>query len=243
MQRYYKEADMQHQQHINYVINSGRVNEINTVPKIEDKWSSKKWVCVGDSLTEKNIRATKNYHDYIAEKTGIDVVNFGMSGTGYKRTEENGTAFYQRVSSIPADADVVTIFGSGNDLAHISVLGTATDSGTDTIGGCINTTINNIFAKTPLIALGIISPTPWIGNSPSNTANGMSKYSELLKEICKLRGIPFLDLFHCSNLRPDDEEFRRIAYSRDDGNGVHPDENGHKLIAPRFESFLGTLIL
>lgn len=216
----------------------------STQPNVGLSLKGKKWVCIGDSLTEHNLRATKNYHDYIAEATGIEVVNMGRSGTGYKRTEDEGFAFYQRVANIPTDADVITIFGSGNDNQFVgSALGKASDSGTETLGGCINTTIDAILAKMPMAVIGIISPTPWIGYSPNNKGNVMDVYSELLKEICTLRGIPFLDLYHCSGLRPDDATFRSLAYSRDEGNGVHPDENGHKLIAPRFKAFLETLVL
>ncbi|PDZ02564.1 hypothetical protein CON03_28255, partial [Bacillus cereus] len=40
------------------------------VPKSQttSKWSDKRWGAVGDSLTEKNFRTNKNYHDYIADK-------------------------------------------------------------------------------------------------------------------------------------------------------------------------------
>lgn len=225
-------------------LEKGKVYDAKKVLLIKE-WIDKKWVCIGDSLTEKNSRTSINYHGYVAESTGIEVVNMGVSGTGYKRQEDSGKAFYQRVADIPIDADVITIFGSGNDNPYYSAetLGSATDTGTATIGGCINTTIDNIYARMPLAVIGIISPTPWIGNPPSNPNNGMSRYSALLKDICELRGIPFLDLYHCSALRPDDATFRSLAYSRDEGNGVHPDENGHKLIAPRFKAFLETLIM
>lgn len=204
-------------------------------------YTEKKWVCMGDSLTEANARTDKNYHDYIAEETGITVVNMGRSGSGYKRTEDEGYAFYQRISDVPVDADVVTIFGSGNDLTFSDTLGAATDTGTDTICGCINTTIDNLYAVMPLARLGIISPTPWVNNQPSDNGT-MCAYSDALKMICELRGIPFLDLFHCSGLRPNDATFRGLAYSKDDGNGVHPDEAGHALIAPRIKAFLETLL-
>ena len=205
------------------------------------KWLGKKWVCVGDSLTEHNLRTTKNYHDYVAEATGITVVNMGLSGTGYMRQQDNNNAFYQRILNVPTDADVITIFGSGNDLSQ--PLGEVTDTGTTTICGCINTTFDNLYSVFPLAQIGVITPTPWIGNPPSNPNDAMSKYSAALVEICRLRGIPCLDLFHCSNLRPDDATFRQLAYSKDEGNGVHPDETGHKMIAPHFEAFLDSLLL
>lgn len=207
-------------------------------------WSGKKWVCIGDSLTEANVRTTMHYHDYIAETTGINVVNMGISGTGYKNrdgADDVGDSFYQRISSVPTDADVVTIFGSGNDLSH--TLGTPTDTGTETICGCINTTIDNLIAIMPAVSLGIVAPTPWTNYNPATTGNAMALYVEALKTICANRSIPFLDLYHCSNLRPWTEEGRSACYSKDDGSGIHPDENGHKLIAPRFKVFLDALIL
>ena len=207
-------------------------------------FKGKKWVCVGDSLTDINNRTTMHYYDYIVQKTGITVVNMGYGGSGYKKLEGESHAFYQRVSALPSDADVVTIFGSGNDLTLISSLGTPTDTGTSTICGCINTTIDNIISIIPAVSLGIVAPTPWINNQPTiDDSNSLARYTEALREICKIRSIPFLDLYHCSNLRPWTEEGRAACYSKDDGNGVHPDETGHKLIAPRFMNFLESLIL
>ena len=205
-------------------------------------WEGLKWACMGDSLTESNTRSAKNYHDYIAEQTGITVVNMGQSGSGYMRKHDSGDAFYQRIANVPSDADVVTIFGSGNDLALIDVLGEPTDTGTDTICGCINTTINNLYAVRPTMQIGIISPTPWVNNQPSDNGS-MARYADALKEICALQGIPFLDLFRCSGFRPNDEAYRNAVFSKDDGNGVHPDEAGHKIISSRIKAFLESLML
>lgn len=210
---------------------------------IKPKWADRTWVCLGDSLTESNSRTTKHYFDYIAEKTGIKTVNLGVSGTGYMRRKDINRAFYQRVSDIPEDADVITIFGSGNDLSSDQTLETVTDTGTDTICGCINATIDAIYERIPLARLGIVTPTPWVGSMPSKTTCSMAKYSEAIVEICKRRSIPCLDLYHESNLRPDDENFRKLAFSKDGGNGVHPDEKGHEIIAASFQSLLERLIL
>ena len=206
----------------------------------------KKWVVVGDSLTEVNGRTTKNYHKYIADETGIEVINMGVSGTGYKKTEEKGTAIYQRINNIPTDVDIITIFGSGNDLglfneSNTSVLGEVNDTTTDTICGCINITLDNLYQRIPTVRLGIVTPTPWIGYPPHIANNKMELYTQKLIEICKRRSIPVLDLYHGSNLRPWDETFRNLMYSRDDGNGVHPDENGHKQIYRFFLKFIETL--
>lgn len=208
-----------------------------------DKWKEMKWVAVGDSLTDINVRTDIHYYDYISDATGIEVVNMGNSGSGYISEKDLGTAFFQRISSVPTDADVITIFGSFNDLGTGADLGTATDTGTTTIGGCINTCFDNLFTVYPLAIIGVIAPTPWVNANPTTEPNNASRYCDLLEQICKSRSIPYLDLFHSSLLRPWDSAFRSLAYSKDEGNGVHPDETGHKIIAPRIEAFLDELLL
>lgn len=203
--------------------------------------SDKKWVCFGDSLTEVNSRATKRYYDYISDKTGINIVNMGLGGTGYKDEEDNNNAFYQRIMNVPTDSDLITIFGSGNDLSY--KLGNLTDTSTDTICGCINKTLDNLFEVYPLANVGIITPTPWGWYPPSDKENKMELYSNALVEICRRRGIPCLDLYHCSGLRPWEESYLPLCYSKDDGNSVHPDENGHKIIASKIQHFVESLLL
>lgn len=204
-------------------------------------WTGLKWAGMGDSITDSNnARATKRYFDYIHDYTGIQFTNLGVSGTGYKKDYNGNDPFYLRTDDIPLDSDVITIFGSGNDCSL--TLGTPTDTGTSTVCGCINQTIDNIRARIVGANIGIISPTPW-DNYPTYTDNAMSRYCEALEQICELKGVPFLNLYRCSNMLPWEASFRAAYYSHDDGNGVHPDENGHKFFAPHILAFLKTLLL
>lgn len=233
---------------------NGIESPISIVP--EKKWKGKKWVCLGDSLTALNTATTLHYFDYIAEETGIETVNLGVGGTGYAKDNTNGNAFYQRISTIPDSFDVLTIFGSFNDLSFNpgDGWGTASDHNTTTRLGCVNTTLDNLFARFPLANVGIILPTPWSNHYPSMpvpegvSSNNHDKYVNGIIEICRLRGIPYLDLFHESALRPWEEEYRLLCYSKDrdslDANpvGVHPDERGHKIISTKINDFLNKLL-
>lgn len=209
------------------------------------KWFDKTWVTIGDSLTEHNSRTTHNYHDYISQETGITVINNGESGQGYY-----GDSFKRQIMAITETPDVITIFGSGNDLFKGLPLGDVNDNTTSSLCGYINLTIDYLIEHYPLVPYGIITPCPWEMMEPNentihptlNVENPMRSYCEKMVEICRLRGVPCLDLYHCSNLHPSSQKFREICYTHDDGNGVHPDETGHKLIAPRFKAFLETLI-
>jgi len=206
------------------------------------EWTQRKWACIGDSLTEVNERSDQRYYDFVQEKTGIQVVNMGVGGTGYKRGESGKNAFYQRAANIPIDCDVVTIFGSGNDNPYFDNIGESTDTDTATLCGCINKTIDAIQAVAPTVKIGIVSPTPWINNQPDNDESGFNGYVSALKSVAERRGIPFLDLFHLSGFRPNDANYRNLVFSKDDGNGVHPNEVGHRLISSHFYNFLNSLI-
>lgn len=208
----------------------------------EGSWTGKKWAMIVDSITDaNNQRATKRYFDYISEVTGITTVNLGKSGTGYKKDYNSNLPFYQRVDAVPTDSDVITIFGSGNDCSL--TLGTPTDSTSDTVCGCINLTIDGIRDRIVGANIGIITPTPWMQYPTTTPDNAMDLYADAIVEICRLKGVPCLDLYHCSNMLPWEEDFRTAFYKHDDGNGTHPDEDGHKLFAPRIKAFLETLLM
>lgn len=201
------------------------------------EWSGKQWCCIGDSLTEENSRTSKHYYDYVKEKTDIKVTINAVSGTGYAKGGEDN--FEARCKNIGI-YDVYTIFGSFNDLSSNYPIGDINDYNDTTICGFINNTISNIYISNPLAVVGIVSPTPWIYAKPGTPSS--DNYVEALKNICYNRGIPFLDLYHDSGLRPWEEKYRELVYSKDDGNGVHPNEIGHKLIAPKFYEFLLSLV-
>lgn len=210
-------------------------------------WINKKWACVGDSLTEINSRASMRYMDYIQIKTGIKPYNMGVSGTGYANGHANNKAFVDRIINVPTDSDVVTIFGSNNDMFGDNLpVGDITDSGTSTLCGFINNTIDALYTTFPQAVLGIITPCPWENIYPSaNTELGQKgiAYSKALVDICAYRGIPCLDLFHCSGMRPWEASYRTLFYKGDEGGGVHPDADGHKILASHIKAFLETLII
>ena len=210
---------------------------------------------LGDSLTDNTFRAKKKYYDYVAQDLGCTVVNHGKVGTGYM-TPTNGDAFHDRVDDIDvSDADCLTIFGSFNDLGKGYYLGSAYDETPDTIGGCMNLTIEKLKDKNPALRIGIVTPTPWRTNFSYNEDGSASfvtvsredcdDYVELLKEVAKRHRLPVLDLYETCGLDPDDEQTRELFYTYNgkmDEGGVHPNSAGHKLMYPQWREFVKTLM-
>ena len=232
--------------------------------------AKKKWSIFGDSLTENNFRSSTNYHDYVRAETGIITQNNGVGGSGYKSRQDTNNAFYQiaiKNKDLWKDADVITVLGGVNDMwTHIpsgSGLGTYTDTfeepdditltTNNTVMACFNYLLDYLINNSESARIGIISPLPCycvVSNKkyeevPYLEDCNMSKFVNECKKSCAIRGIPYLDLFHNSGLRPWNEAnnakyFKTI--SDDSPDGLHPNELGHKYIYPMIREFLKALI-
>lgn len=204
----------------------------------QNRFINKKWVALGDSLTDIGTLGINvdNYVNYVSNILNINFVNLGIAGSGYKAREGFEQAFYQKALTIPNDTDVITIFGSFNDIGK--ELGNITDNTTETICGCMNKAFDNIMNNYPNAVLGVIIPTPWELYSKNNIQ--ANNYVNALIDICKYRSIPYLDLFHHSNLFPYDESFKNKFYLNADG--VHPNTLGHKKFAPQIANFINSIL-
>ena len=206
----------------------------------------KQWMAIGDSLTSIGTlgEGVDNYVTLVANRLGLTAINKGIGGTGYWKQKIANEAFFQRIPTYTESADIITIFGSFNDLGSQDgvngkgIIGSATDSGTDTICGCMNATFDAIEQKYPNAIVGIITPTPW---SNSHDDNYAEQYVERLKEIAAYRSIPCLDLYHRSNLRPWDESFRATFY-KSATDGAHPNTLGHQRIGGMIADFIHSIL-
>lgn len=203
-----------------------------------------KWAVFGDSLTEKNAKARLSYYDYVSENLGCNIVNYGKGGTGYGKNSSGTDNFMARMLNINPDAfDVLTIFGSFNDVSAGLDIGNPTDTGTSTLCGCINTTIDNFYSVAPYKVIGLVTPTPWASMPTSSTWG--NDYADAIIAIAKRRGIPVMDLFRESGLRPWAGSDYIAEYYTEDGNtdiGAHPNSKAHKIfLYPHFREFFKTL--
>lgn len=212
------------------------------------RWKGKKWCVIGDSLTASNGTSIKKYQEFVKQYTGITVENYGVGGTGYANA--NGlTNFVTRMQNIPQDCDVYTIFGSFNDVQYAISnnidIGDADDSGTSTMCGYFNSALDALYTRVPLANVGIVAPCPWptvnaVGSGSTYTYG--QNYVKALKEVCKRRSVPFLNLFEESGFHPWDADWKLLIYTHDNNSGVHPNEIGHEILSTKFEAFLDELL-
>lgn len=214
-----------------------------------------KWCAYGNSLTDSATLAgqptgSKNYVDYVSKSLELNVVNCGVAGTGFMNKNNGKGNFVDRVSTIPVDTKILTVFGSFNDYDYITEhLGTIGDTGTDTIYGAMHKFIQDVYTRCPDVIIGIITPTKWgyLSDWKDASAGGLcDSYVEALLKTAEKWSIPVLDLYHDSGLRPWDTAFAELYYKDDNGDGtadtVHPLDPAHKkFIAPKVEEFIKTI--
>lgn len=222
------------------------------------------WGAIGDSWTAIFDKDGKSYVNDVADITGITATNLGAGGTGYVNGGANNwnNQFYKR--NINSDADICTIFGSFNDAYDADFkFGQKGDTDTGTMWGAMLATINNCYKNNPDVLIGIISPGPWGAINPfktdtmsklnshsDTTVNNMAindfaeKYVQTMKEFAQMYSLPFLDLYHQSNLRPWNDDFiNKYYHGQSATDTTHPNPNGlKKYIAPRIASFLEKII-
>lgn len=207
------------------------------------------WVAVGDSLTASStLKPLPNYVEYVANALQITAINKGISGTGYINTNSGAsTTFISRIPEIPATADIVTFFGSFNDVYVSYTLGSIDDSSeANTFYGKLKKTIEDVSAQCPQAAIGFITPTPWgsvnhVSGNTTYTDKG-ELYVKAIIEVARMYSIPVLDLFHSSNIRMYQTEFVQ-KYGRYGTDSTHPNSEAHqRFIAPAIAEFIRTLL-
>lgn len=206
------------------------------------------WIVIGDSITQNTYRSKLNYQDYISLLVGgMQIHNYGQSGTGYFDRFDVA----DKITQTPDEIDLLTWFFGTNDWNHGNKpLGSFLDTGTDTISGCINTCFTKLINKFPTKTLAVFTPLPRLDNWGSNAVNNAMGYTleqlvNLIIQYAKHYSIPCLDLYHESNLPvfvPAANEFYFWAEGQDAPDGLHPNDNGHKVLARKILAFLESIV-
>ena len=191
---------------------------------------------LGDSITEGyGVENPQNiYHQIIKEKYNLKhAYNYGISGTRIARqnapSEEcprNDLYFGLRSEIMQADADVIVVFGGTNDYAHGDApFGNLDDEDIYTFCGGVNSLINNLLKNFKKAKIVFMTPLHRTEETNPSQPDGkiLEDYAKAVLEICKNKGIPVIDLFGINPLDPYDTSLVP--------DGLHPNDNGHKIMA------------
>ena len=233
-------------------------------PVVYPDWSHLTWYVMGDSLTAPGHKHTKKYYyEFIQEKTGINIIVDGVGGTGYRAGITDHISFLERVqNAFPTEqemkedqkkkeagektknVDIVTIFGSGNDIVHVTDLTVRKNA--------IFGTLAHFANHRPGLRVIVVPPPAWMSvkDDEYNVITNYDKRGELWKPYCDDLQLCALacdfrylsDLYDCPPFNPNfDGHLQKFFGNRPDGkeaDGIHPSTNGHKALAPYFYNAL-----
>lgn len=214
----------------------------------ESKWHNKKVAFIGDSITQGiNTTYENTYHQYLNAMLGFGSMYVdGIAGSCYSSKSDYGTSknpIVNRCSDIPTDCDLVVIFAGTNDFGHSTPLGTISDTSDVSFYGAVISCINQIITSNPDVRLAIMTPLHRSGTThkAENVTNDVGKvlkdYVNALREICELYSIPIIDTYSIYGLNPSIS----TVYNNYITDGLHPNAEGHRLLAERIKPYLEIL--
>lgn len=208
---------------------------------------------LGDSITEGvGASCTENrYTDVFAREFGLKKVNnYGISGTRIARQLAGAPGqswdldFCMRLEQMDESADAVVVFGGTNDFGHGDApLGVREDRTPDTFWGACHYMMNGLLTRyvgkpvviiTPLHRLNEDNPR---GDRKPRSVAPLRVYRDILLETARYYALPVLDLYAESGIQPANDACRERLLP----DGLHPSDEGHRLIALRLGRFMERL--
>lgn len=212
---------------------------------VQTSWlKGKKAVFLGDSITEGvGVSDLKNlYCERVKAELGLsNAVNYGIGGTRIAaQADDGGQAFAVRYQKMDDDAALVIVFGGTNDFGHgTAPVGSFGDQTPDTYCGALNVLFRRLIEKYPEAALVVMTPIHRDNEDERNAATGLflSEYVTLLRSAAEKYSIPILDLYAQGGIVP------AVPASKERfcPDGLHPNDEGHRLIARKLCAFLQTV--
>lgn len=212
-------------------------------------WQGKKANFLGDSITKGHgVEHYENvYHQRLKEMLGFsEVRNYGVSGTRLAQQTVftprepwplGKSHFVERAKAMDKDADLVIVFGGTNDFGHGDApFGTHADRDDSTVTGALHTLCRYLIDTYPTAVIAICTPTHREGeNIPDSNGKVLADYVKMIRETAEHYSLPIIDLYATAGMQPEMESSRE-RYMPD---GLHPNDEGQRLIAERIASFLG----
>ncbi len=210
-----------------------------------DELSGKNISCMGDSITAGvflNDVENECYTNIIANLTGANVENLGVSGSKISNIDTDEVeSFVDRVVNI-TNSDYIVIFGGTNDYWHgVTNIGAVDSENIEEFTGALNYLFDYIYTNFPNAKILYVFPFRQYNGAVDTTNNGHGSFNDFrlgAKSVCDNKSVVMLDLYSQGGINPATNETHRELYTID---GYHLNANGHKLLADKIIKMLKQL--
>ena len=215
-----------------------------------ENFKNKKVVFLGDSITAGACATTaeNRYTNVFAALSGADVFAYGICGTRIARqikpsyNSEFDRYFASRIDDMVPAADYVFVFGGTNDFGHGDApLGRFGDTSPETFYGAVYDLLYKLKNKYPNGEIVLITPLHRLSENDAVNEWGYPVKKTLAevvaaeKETAKKFSVSVIDLYGERDLYREKDENGNAFFVAD---GLHPNDEGHRLIAEIIYRFL-----
>ncbi len=208
---------------------------------------------LGDSITQGHgVQKEESIYLNILKREAelSEARNYGIGGTRFalqEADEKNGGdtgSFSYRYKAMDDDADIIVVFGGTNDYGHGDApIGGFSDRTPTTFYGACHFLFSKLIEKYEGKPIVIMTPLHRLNeerntgdNKPEGVAS-LKEYVNIIREVAEYYSLPVLDLFKNSGMQPSVPVIQQKFIP----DGLHPNENGHRIIADKLKVFLENL--
>lgn len=192
--------------------------------------AGKKWHCLGDSITAE----PEGYHKWLSADYGVLPNNYGVNATTIAKRSGRTDSMLERYVSMADGADIITVLGGTNDFGNAVPLGTLGSTDETTFYGAYESLVRGLIGKYHGKAIGLFTPIP-----RRSDTGGLATYADAIINVAKKFSIPCLDLYRSAGLDPHFDIINNTYFKIQDG--LHPNAEGHKILARRIIHFLESI--
>lgn len=197
--------------------------------------SASTWYVIGDSISDTNLLPQTKYMTVLGNKfNNLTINNVGKDGSHFTNKTTGYSTFATLLGKLPSsDPSVITIFGGVNDYIQSCTIGNISSTDTSNFYGALNdfvATLNNKYANAKKLFIlplnmraGVFSTN---SNGTNSLGNTLQQYRDAIIAVCNANNIEYIDLHEDAELQPD-------LISSD---GLHPTQDGHKLLASKLSA-------
>ena len=189
---------------------------------------------LGDSITE-GLKWQKKeiFCFYLSKWLNVRINNQGYHATRIARQDDDDKDFNYRLKDLDDYAHFTFIFGGTNDYAMGEAeLGDINSDSYYTFYGALKNLVKDLLKKFNNDKICFILPLSRFDENKIIKHGTLERYREIIREICDLNKIDYLDL--CKEL-PIPETDGKSQFFKD---VLHPNKQGHKIIARNIIKYL-----
>lgn len=202
---------------------------------------------LGDSITEGCCASTPEL-GYVSVMKKLyalsEARNYGIGGTRIARQAVPSVEakfdqdFCMRYVQMDPDADIVIVFGGTNDHGHGDApFGSHSDRTPDTFWGACHFLFSGLCAQFPRSRIVVLTPLHRAEEGNQRNGKYLEDYVQVIRNVATAYQLPVLDLYETSKIKANiPENARRLTT-----DGLHPNDEGHQILAEEIGSFLQNL--